>query len=307
MKKGIKYNIFFLTAVFLIAFRAMSQDLEPRLSAMAPAGLHIAVASYMYSNGNVLTDITLPIEDLNASIHTAALGYAGTFKLFGMLNKFDAIVNYNNANWDLYVDQNDTSARRVGFGDALIRWGIVFVGSPAYTPSEYANAELKKFRMAFGIRIRLPIGQYDPNYFFNIGMNRWGFKTALTAGYQAKKMLFETKVAAWFFTANNNFYGGNVMKQSPVYSLQFHWSYVFKPGLWVSASFDVYRGGKLSLNGGEYKNILENTRLGLALSIPLAKQHTIKLAYNVGASSRFGANFNTLSIAYQFMWTRKQN
>jgi hypothetical protein len=118
-------------------------------------------------------------------------------------------------------------------------------------------------------------------------------------------MLFELKLAAWFFTQNKDFYGGNTIDQRPVFSLQAHWSYVFKPGLWLAVSFDIYGGGELSVNGAEYKNIIENTRGGVALAIPLAKQHAIKVAFNAGTSARFGANFTTLAIAYQFMWVQK--
>jgi hypothetical protein len=63
--------------------------------------------------------------------------------------------------------------------------------------------------------------------------------------------------------------------------------------------------GELSINGEEYKNAIENTRAGLALAIPLAKHHALKIAFNAGTSARFGANFNTFLIAYQFMWTKK--
>lgn len=304
LRYGIHTFILSLIAFFML-IKVFSQDLEPRLSAVGPTKLNFVIVSYMYSTGNILTDVALPIKDLNASIHTGVIGYVRTFKLFGVLNKFDVEAPYSFASWDLYVQEDDTTTQRSGFGDPMFRWGIIFFGGPALTPSEFAKAELKKFRMGFGIRIRAPLGQYDPEKVFNIGMNRWAFKLALTAGFQAKKMLFETKLAIWVFTANTNFYGGNTLHQNPMACIQFHWSYVFKPGLWIAASFDIYGYGKISLNNAEYKNVIENTRVGLALAIPLAKGHTIKLTYNAGASARFGVNFNTLAIVYQFMWVQK--
>ena len=296
---------FYILLLLLSAGLIKGHDLEPRLTAMAPTGLNFAAASYAYSNGNILTDVALPVDDLEATIHSIGVAYVRTFKLFGRLNKFDAVASYNFAKWNLDAYEEDTSTTRIGFGDPFLRWSIILVGGPALTPGEFANATLKKFRLGFGIRVRVPIGQYDPERALNIGLNRWMVKLSLGSAYQLKKMLFELKFATWFYAPNYDFYGGNVIRQQPIFSLQTHWSYVFRPGLWLALSFDIYGGGELSLNGGEYKNIIENTRAGVALAIPIAKQHAIKVALNLGTSARFGANFTTLAIAYQFMWTKK--
>jgi hypothetical protein len=174
------------------------------------------------------------------------------------------------------------------------------------TPAEYKQTELKKFRLALGFRVRAPLGQYNPETLVNLGMNRWAFKTVLGGGWQLKKMLFELKAVAWFFTPNYDFYGDNILRQQPVLAGQFHWSYVFKKGLWISASCEFYGFGAISIYGSEYKNPLENTRFGVALAIPITKGHALKIAYNAGTSTRFGANFNTFILAYQFMWMKKQ-
>ena len=70
-------------------------------------------------------------------------------------------------------------------------------------------------------------------------------------------------------------------------SFQTYWSYVFKEGLWLAASSNLYGFESLADNDGEYKNSLENTRFGLALDIPLVKDHSLKQAYNGGVSTRF--------------------
>jgi len=45
-----------------------------------------------------------------------------------------------------------------------------------------------------------------------------------------------------------------------------------------------------------------NTRLGLVFAYRIKKQHAIKFALTSGISTRYGADFTTILLAYQFMW-----
>ena len=58
---------------------SVNQNLEPRLMSMAPTGLNFAIGSYAYSKGNIITDVSFPVEDLDADIHSAVVGYHRTF------------------------------------------------------------------------------------------------------------------------------------------------------------------------------------------------------------------------------------
>jgi hypothetical protein len=46
-----------------------------------------------------------------------------------------------------------------------------------------------------------------------------------------------------FFSDNNDFLGGKTLQQSPVYSMQGHLIYGFRPGAWVAISGNYYTGG----------------------------------------------------------------
>ena len=72
-----------------------AQDLEPRSLSNIPIKSNFAVASYGYSEGNILLDNTLPIEDLNASLNSIVFAYARSFKLFNKLAKVDVILPYS--------------------------------------------------------------------------------------------------------------------------------------------------------------------------------------------------------------------
>ena len=47
---------------------------------------------------------------------------------------------------------------------------------------------------------------------------------------------------------------------------------------------------------------LDNTRIGVTLSVPLSRSQSVKLAYSRGASVRFGQNFETYGAAWQIRW-----
>ena len=64
----------------------LAQEIEPRAYANIPENLNAAAFAYSLSSGNVLTDPTLPLQDLNVTIHIPTLIYLRTFKIFGKLH-----------------------------------------------------------------------------------------------------------------------------------------------------------------------------------------------------------------------------
>lgn len=293
--------------IFLLGSRIVlpAQDLEPRFLSMIPVKGNFLLASYAYSSGNILLDDALPVEDLDASIHSLVAAYARSFSLFGKLAKFDAVLPYSYGNWEGMVNQLDSSTTRLGFGDPQLRVSLMLIGGPALIPAEYAEHESKKFKLGLQFRVRPPLGQYHPDKLINLGLNRWTFKIGVGASYQIQKFILEASAATWIFTANQEFFGGNKLEQHPLGTMQVHGTYVFKRGLWLAASFGGSLFGEVSLNDEEYKNSQGNTRFGLTAALPIKKGSGIKIAYSSGVSTRYGANFNSIILAYQKMWFSK--
>jgi hypothetical protein len=296
------YRFIFLSSIIISGLFVQAQDLEPRLMSMLPVKGNFIVASYGYSHGNVLLDKTLPVEDLNASIHILGVAYARSFKLFGRLAKIDAVIPYSFGSWDALVMADDSTTSRCGFGDPLFRISILLLNGPAISASDYSRYPLKRFRMGLQFRIRPPWGQYNPEKFINLGLNRWSFKLGLGASYNIKKLILEAHLNGWYFTTNNNFYGGNQLKQHPMLSMQGHVLYVFKQGLWISGSLGASFFGGIALNGEELYNSKKNLRFGFGFAFPVCKSHGLKIAYTNGAATRYGSAFNSIVLIYQFMW-----
>jgi len=286
---------------------AHSQDLEPRFLSNVPTGLNILLASYGYSSGNIMLDNSLPVEDLNAKLNIIGVAYVRSFKMFNKLTKFDALIPYSFANFEGKVNSIDSSTTRNGFGDPLIRLSMVLIGVQPMGVSEFLKHEVKKFKLGVLVRIRFPLGQYDPTKLINLGANRWALKIGVAGSYTfRKKLILEGHLISWFFTTNKDFFNGNTIKQKPLLGGQIHVTYVFKPGVWVAVSFGDIGLGETILNGVEQDNLQNSSRVGAAFGYKLNKQHGLKIAVTNGVTARYGANFTTILLAYQFMWFDKK-
>lgn len=306
MKNHLILRILLSVLACVFMGRLQAQDLEPRLLSPAPVGGNFAIASYGYSVGNILLDNTLPVEDLDASINSFIVAYARSFKLFKKLAKFDAIVPYALANYDAIVNNADTSASRTGFGDPLFRLSIIWIGTDPLSPPDFMKREQKKFNLGTSLRVVAPMGQYDPSKLLNLGTNRWTVKLTLAASYTlARRVVLEGHFNSVFFTENDAFFSGNTLKQKPLLSTQFHASYIIKPGVWVAASIGRSYLGETVLNGEEQDNLQNTSRYGLVFSYRLKPHSALKLGFTSGITARYGANFTSFVLAYQFIWFDK--
>jgi hypothetical protein len=71
-----------------------AQDLEPRAYSNSPVGTNFVILGYGYASGTVLTDPSLPIENVSNESHIGILAYARVLNVFGKSAKFDMIVPF---------------------------------------------------------------------------------------------------------------------------------------------------------------------------------------------------------------------
>jgi hypothetical protein len=65
--KSSVYILLFISALRINS--VYSQELEPRALTNIPVGMNFAIAGYAYSQGNLLFDPALPLEDTDAKLH----------------------------------------------------------------------------------------------------------------------------------------------------------------------------------------------------------------------------------------------
>ena len=295
---GINRMMFFC---LLIVIPIRAQDLEPRFLSPAPVGMNFALLAYSHSTGNVMLDQSLPLEGTTAKLHSLTAAYARSINLFGTSGRITAVLPLANGKWHGNLDGTDTSTVRNGIGDPLVALSVNFIGSPALRGKQFAKYKRTNI-IGASIKVRIPIGQYNSSKFFNLGTNRWQVSPRIGIAHLTGRFVFEGYASAWFFSTNNNFYGGNTLEQKPLLALQLHVIYQFRAGFWGALSFGQGYGGETRVNGVDSDNIQTNNRAGATLVFPVTRAHALKAAFTSGVTTRAGADFDTAVLAWQYRW-----
>lgn len=293
----------YLLAALLVAgsSAAAAQQLEPRAYAPSPVGLNIVGTPYLYQTGAVITDPSLPIKDVDAKINILNVFYDRTFSFFGRSASAIITVPYVWAKVTGEVGEQARTVTRSGQGDMLMRFSTNIFGGPALTPQEFAHTK-QGTTLGASLIVSMPTGQYDGTKLINIGTNRWAFKPELGLSCPFGKWTFEFYTAVWFYTANDDFFGGNRRTQEPIPVLQGHVGYTFRPGLWLALDGTWYTGGQTTVDGVLNADRLKNSRFGATLAVPLGHGHSIKVGWAKGATTRIGQDFTTTGLTYQYLW-----
>lgn len=289
-------------SVFLVIWfsRSFAQDLDPRAYSRVPINGTVVVTGFAYSDGSVITDPSIAIEDLKASIQAPSIAVVRSFGFFGKTSQFLVALPYTWAQASALVNGQSESATRSGFSDLRLRWSVLFKGAPARTLQEFAKVPQKTVWGA-SINVIVPTGQYFYDKLINLGTNRWAFRPELAVSHPfSKKWMIDFYAGLWLFTTNNSFYPGSTVKtQNPMGSFQAHLSYNVSLRAWVAFDATYYVGGNSQLNGAPKDDRQSSSRIGATLVLPTGKFNSLKFAVSTGAIVRAGANFTTYSVGWQ--------
>ncbi|MCZ6696341.1 MAG: transporter, partial [Acidobacteria bacterium] len=264
-----------------------------------PTGLDFLVFFYSFSTGNVVVDPSVPIEDLQADIHSIGFSYLRTFGFAGRSASVSIMAPYIHMSASALLNGQFVEGSRTDWADARVRLTVNLVGGPAMPLSEFARFKQRR-TLGIGLTVSMPTGQYSSSNLINFGANRWGFKPEIGYSSTRGNWVLDLAVGAWFFTTNNEGFGGTTRKQDPLTSVQGHLSYNFSGGVWLALDGNYFAGGQTSVDGSDKQDRQKSSRVGLTLSIPLKPRHSLRLAVHSGAFTRVGADFDIGSIAYQF-------
>ena len=291
----------------LAAGPAFAQDLDPRAYAKVPINSTVAITGFAFSSGSVLTDPTLPVQNVHANVSTPSVGVARSFSLLGKTAQALAALPYSWAEMTGDIGEEAARVTRSGLSDMRLRLSVLLAGAPAMTLQQMMKSPRKPI-IGASLLVTAPTGQYYPQKFVNLGTNRWGFKPEIALSYPlGKKWLADLYGAAWLFTTNDSFFPGtSTRSQDRIGSLQAHISYSFTPKAWIAFDWTSYRGGQATVDGNRVGTRLTSSRAGATLAFPVGSRHAVKIAYSTGAIVRFGANFNTFSVGWQTVWLERR-
>ncbi|MCK5815745.1 MAG: transporter [Flavobacteriaceae bacterium] len=299
----LSYKFFIICAFALNLFNGNAQELEPRFLSSVPIKTNIAALVYGYSTGNILLDNALPIKGLNANMHSVALVYVRSFKLFNKLAKFDATAPYSTSIFNGLLFDEEASTTRNGFGDPTFRVSMILVGDEPLTPIEFSKRKFQKFKLGVAFKTRVPIGQYDNSKLINLGTNRWGFQFKTAAAYRiSPKIIIEGHISSWFFTENSRFYSYKSLKQEPLLGAQINAAYIFNPSMWLSGAIGVVNNGRTTVDGNKQNNVQDNSRFSATFSTKLNKKSALKFIVTNEISTNVGSNFTSYIVGYTYIW-----
>jgi hypothetical protein len=306
----------FLFSLGMGAFSCQGQDLAPRAYLITPIHSNAVVLTYSYFNGSILFDPTVPITDAKSQINVSALSLFHTLNFFGRSASLTATLPYGVGNFQGLVTGAPTEGKlyRSGLLDSTFRFSVNLKGGPAMSVREFPKWRQKTL-LGVSFTMVAPTGQYDPTRLLNQGANRWAFKPELGWSRRWGKWVVDAYGAAWFFTANNDFFsrnafspGTNTKTQAPIAALETHLSRDFKPRLWVSLDGNFWHGGQTSINGVEQTlTVQSNSRVGVTGSVPVGKHQSLKFSYNRGAYVRIGGDYQNVSFGWQCTWLGRPN
>jgi hypothetical protein len=201
----------------LVGASAVAQDLDPRAYAQAPTGLTVAIAGISFSSGGVLTDPTLPAENVHANVLTPSVGVARTFGLFGKTAQALAALPYSRAQVTGDVGEEAQRIDRSGLSDTRLRLSMLLAGAPAMTRQQFAQSRRRPI-VGTSLTVAAPTGQYFPQRFITVGTNRWSFKPEVAVSYPLReKWLVDAYAGLWLFSTNPSFYPGTAIRtQTPI-------------------------------------------------------------------------------------------
>src|SRR5450432_4597612 len=296
-----KSSLFFVPA-FILAGTIHAQEMEPRSYAVVPNGLHAMALSFTYSSGNVVTEGSSPVQDLDVTNKVFNLGYVQTFTFFKKLARVSASLPFGFLDGSAKFHGLDTAGSRTGFYDGRIKFGVNLFGSPVLSPRDF-----QKFQehTVFGVSmvISVPVGQYFPSKLINLGSNRWGFKPEIGVSRREGRLFYEAYGGVWIFTSNDVYLKSSTLDEKVLLSFQAHVDYTFKHGKYVALNGGFADGGETSINGVEKNDEQQNWRIGATFSTPIFNKHqSVKALINTGIATRAGQNYTAITLVYQYSW-----
>lgn len=278
-----------------------SQELEPRAYANAPVGLNFLIAGYTYSEGGVVVDPSIPLENANLRIDSGIVAYARSFAMWDRSAKLDIVAPHASLSGSAEVAGQPREREVSGWADPRLRVSINLLGAPAMSFAEIANYR-QDLIVGLSLQVWAPLGRYDSDKVVNLGANRWAIKPELGVSKAIGRWTVELAAAVTFYADNDEYLVHRTREQEPIYSAQGAVIYGFAPGVWIAVGATYYAGGRATVDGVRGDDLQENSRCGVILTLPVNRNNSIKAYANTGVSTRTGSDFDSIGVAWQYRW-----
>jgi outer membrane putative beta-barrel porin/alpha-amylase len=295
-------SVLFTLTLMLAPCIVGAQSLEPRLYLPLPIAYNTVVLGFSRSSGDVILDGTVPITDVQATLNSTTLVYAHTFGMFGRSAQVQTVTPIVFGTASALVAGEDTSRTLRGFADPQVRLAVNLKGGPARRRAELAGVRFGTI-LAASLTLSLPFGEYDHDRYLNVGANRWAAKPEVAVVQTlGGGWAIETYGAVWLFGHNTGYVGGATATQDPLWLVQGHLVRLLGNRAWVALDGAAVRGGASAVDGVVKNNFQQTTRFGATWAWVVHRGHAFRGAFSTGVQTRFGGDFDVLSLGYSYTW-----
>ena len=287
----------------LLARPLCAQDLAPRAYVITPVRSNAVILTWSFFDGGVNFNGAVPISNATGTFSIPIFSVYHSFGFFGRSANITASLPYGVGTFQGELGQQHRQIYRSGLVDFSARLSVNLMGGPAMKPPQFAKWK-QKVLLGASLRILAPTGQYDPTKIVNWGINRWAFKPEFGYSERWGNWVLDAYAGVWFYTTNPAFGPvGKPLSEDPIGSFEGHLSRDFKRGTWVSLDGNFWWGGLTSLSGiKNLKTEQTGSRIGGTGAWRFSKHQSVKASYSAGTYSRFGGNYQNVSVAWQYSW-----
>lgn len=275
-------RILALLLVLASAATAEAQDLEPRRWNHLPMGSNFLGGGYVFTDGDLSFDPILKIENATVEMHTVALKYIRSFELLGRSARIDLAGAYQSGTWQGTLDGTPARVVRNGWADPVVRLAVNLYGAPPLKGPAFASYRAGLERetiVGAAVVVHAPLGEYFADKLINLGTNRFTIRPQLGVIHNRGKWGFELTGSTWIFTDNDDFFGGRRLEQDPLFTIQGHVVYSFRPGLWIGTGFAYGVGQESTVDGENKDDRKEAVVWSISAGYPITRYFGVKVGY----------------------------
>jgi hypothetical protein len=283
-----------------------AQELEVRRWNHLPIGLNSAGGGYALTKGQVAFDPVLQLEQVKFESHAFPVKYLRSFELLRHSARFEVWQAYQIAHWNGTLAGEPARTTRTGWSDMTMRWSVNLLGAPPLKADEFAAYRQQvdsESILGVGLAIQVPTGHYINDRLINLGNNRFTFRPQIGFVRNFGKWSTESTLSVSYFTDNNDFFGGNYLEQAPLYALEGHFDYSFRPGVWMGAGMGYGLGAASTINGVHKNDDRENLGLEASAGYSVTQNLGFKLSYlGIRTQVPLGADSDTIAVGASLTW-----
>jgi hypothetical protein len=270
-----------------------------------PVGLNFISLGLGHIEGDIFFDPVLLIEDATFDMEALGLAYIRSFSLAGKSTRVDVSLPYRAGRWQGIVDSEFVHIRRRGLSDPRVRLSMLLYGGPAQTPAEFVKFKDQRSNTVVGaaVAVTVPLGEYRNDRLINLGANRWMVRPQMGVTHTRGKWTGELTASVFLYEDNNDFWRETKLVTDPLWAMQAHLIYTFRPGLWASFSTGYGWGSEDKVNGDAKNNPSGNWLSALSFGFPIDRRQGLKITFLTGRTQKpTGMDINSIAVGYSFMF-----